>query len=203
MRGEVCQGETGFTLVELLVALGVLALASGLLFSSLHMARFTAHGRLEAAGDDTIPAAQRVLVHGLEQALAVNGNRATLHFLAPPPDRKGPDALQRYRLVKTRAGDLILYNASTLLEGVNWRSTPLLKRVQAMEFAYYGRDRAGAPPRWRSSWPEGERTPELVRLRLRLAPGDGRSWPDLVVRPRARSTDHCRIDLASGQCEPA
>ena len=55
--------------------------------------------------------------------------------------------------------------------------------VERIELAYWPRPGSpGSPaPAWASAW-AGNDLPLLIRLRVVFPPGDGRHWPDIVVR---------------------
>lgn len=215
--------EEGFTLIELLVALGVLALAAGLLVTVLNSAWLAVRSQSGPAGDSTVGAAQRILRARLERLAPVirsdssngiidaSGDAHLFSFTAPPLDRLAPDALQRFRLVLTPAGDMMLYTANGLDDRIDlrdpslvgWRPTRLLGGVEALDIAYFGPDQLGKVDRWQNFWLDRPQPPALVRVRLSFAQGDTRRWPDLIIRPRASVNTACRIERATGRCEAA
>jgi general secretion pathway protein J len=213
--------EEGFTLIELLVALGVLALAAGMLVAVLNSAWLAVRAQGGPAGDTSVGAAQRILRARLERLAPVirsdsskaivdaDGDAQLFSFAAAPLDRLAPDALQRFRLVLSPAGDLMLYTASGLDDRIDlrdrslvgWRPTRLLSDVGTMDIAYFGPDPFSRRDRWQSFWLDRPQPPALVRIRLTFAAGDPRSWPDLIVRPRASVNTACRIERGTGRCE--
>lgn len=216
--------ERGFTLVELLVSLAILGLVAGMLLAGLGMtglvaARASAHG-----GDlDEITTAQMILRGRLERLRAVTrmdssepivdaqGTEGDFSFFAPPFGRTEPDALQRYRILLNATGDLVLYSSSGLddrvdlhaRELVGWTPTRLMSGVASLSIGYYGSDRHRGGRRWQSFWADRPQPPDLVRIRIGFPPGDRRSWPDLVIRPRSTINSLCKIDELSGRCEGA
>lgn len=213
--------EAGFTLIELIVALGVLAMAAGMVVAALNSAWLTVPHRGQAIGDQSVVAAQHILRTRLERLSAVvrsdssdpivdaQGDARMLSFAAPPLPRLGPDALQRYRLIVTPAGDLMLYTASTLDDRIDlrdraligWQPNRLLRGVRDIELSYFGPDRFSASGRWQKFWIDRPQPPALIRIRLAFNDNDPRHWPDLIIRPRATVNAACRIQRASGRCE--
>lgn len=63
------------------------------------------------------------------------------------------------------------------------KDNEILNGVERVEFAYWGLPSPGAPPTWLTAW-DGPSLPDLVRIRVALAKGDPRHWPDLIVAPR-------------------
>jgi general secretion pathway protein J len=213
--------EAGFTLVELLVSLALLAVASALLLAGMT----TGHNlsrRAEAASlaSESVVAAQTALRDRIEAMTAdalygpgvpiveVLGGPDTLRFTAPVAMAQRPAPPQVYRLIRTRAGELSLFHIDPLSTrgdpyglGVGgWARDPLIGNVTRLDIAYFG----AAPPdnqrRWRSQWQDRPNLPELVRLRVTFGPGDRRVWPELIVRPQTTVTTACQLDRVSGEC---
>lgn len=213
--------EAGFTLMELLVALAVLGLAAGLLTAMIGGAWAALPLAQQPQRDEGVIAAQRIVrarierlaplvrIDSTQQIVDARGYPRQFSFAAPPLDREGPGALQRFRLMLTSSGDLVLFAASGLDERVDlndpslvgWQATKLISGVRDVELAYYGADRLDPDERWQQFWIDRAQPPALVRIRLRFAEGDRRHWPDLIVRPRATVNALCRINHASGRCE--
>jgi general secretion pathway protein J len=60
--------------------------------------------------------------------------------------------------------------------------TELIGNVDDLQFAYWGTPNPNSAPAWLTQW-DGPALPGLVRIRLGLAKGDPRRWPDLIVTP--------------------
>jgi general secretion pathway protein J len=213
--------EAGFTLIELLVALGVLSMAAAMLVAAFNSAWFASKPRASDRDDQSVVTAQYIVRARLERLSAIvrsdssdpivdaQGDTRILSFAASPLPRFAPDALQRYRLIVTPAGDLMLYTASTLDDRIDlrdraligWQPTRLLSGVRELELSYFGPDRFSASGRWQKFWIDRPQPPALVRIRLAFNDGDPRRWPDLIVRPRATVNAACRIQPFSGRCE--
>jgi general secretion pathway protein J len=65
----------------------------------------------------------------------------------------------------------------------------LLSNVAGINFAYFGRKRDQAEPDWHAEWDDVDSLPELLRLEVEFRDGDRRSWPSLVVAPKARGDE--------------
>ncbi|MFZ4689189.1 MAG: prepilin-type N-terminal cleavage/methylation domain-containing protein [Polymorphobacter sp.] len=214
-------GETGFTLVELLVSLALLTMTAMLLLTTM----VTGHGFEKRTGEAAIAAESVAAAHGflrdrIEMLVPdaqfapggfvanVVGDASVFSFTAPPARAFQPSPPQRFRLLLTRSGRLALFSLDPLsvradvdaLSLRGWQRQDLLDRVASLEIAYFG----VAPPdnqrRWRARWQDRPAPPELVRIRLGFAPGDKRIWPELIVRPATAMTGGCRIDGISGRC---
>lgn len=211
----------GFTLIELLVALAVLGMAAAMMVATLNSAWLAMPQQKRGNDDQSVVAAQLVLRGRIERLSAAvrldssepivdtQGDSRILSFAAPPLPRLGPDALQRYRLIVTPAGDLMLYTASGLDDRIDlrdraligWQPNRLLRGVQDIEISYFGPDRFSTAGRWQKFWIDRPQPPALIRIRVRFGQGDNREWPDLIIRPRATVNAACRIQRSSGRCE--
>jgi general secretion pathway protein J len=213
--------QSGFTLVELLVSLALFGLAASLLLAGLNMTWVSARSQHmgDNAGQDVV-AAQSILRQRIERMFGLvrldssvalvdaNGNERTFSFFAAPLPRTAPDAVQRYRLILTSAGDLMLYTANGLDDRIDlgdrslayWAPSRLLTGVRELSLNYFGSTARGTGTGWQNSWSDRPEPPALVRVRVSFAPSDKRIWPDLIVRPRANVNTVCRIDRATQRC---
>lgn len=206
--------QAGFSLVEMLVSLVVLALAAVLLTNGIGWV-----GRsldLAHQGDarvDSIATAQFLLRQRLAASQPVQDIQAGagnldfvgldnhIDFIAEPEDQAAPDAYQYYRIARDPDGDLTLFSVSTLdpkvdfhnAATVGWTAHPLVKGTAAIEIRYLGR--SPFAPRdglvWQDNWTHRTSMPLLVRVRVSFPEGDIRVWPDLIVHPRAAVQDTC------------
>lgn len=215
------QRTNGFTLIELLVSLFVLGAIAGLLISGLMMTRTMANRAKQQSGNaESILTAQTIIRDRIETMVAstrfdtfspivdMRGGSNIVSFFAPPAPSTRPNSVERYRLVRSAPGDLVLYSVVDVEDRVNvysagevgWAATVLLTGVEALDIAYFG----AAPPdgarRWRNEWIERQQPPELVRVRVAFKRSDNRIWPDLVARPASTVNSECRIDTFSGRC---
>ncbi len=61
--------------------------------------------------------------------------------------------------------------------------TELIRGVERFDLAYWGSPSPGEPAGWQSRWDRRD-IPELIRVRLGFATGDRRRWPDLIAAPQ-------------------
>ena len=61
--------------------------------------------------------------------------------------------------------------------------TELIRGVDRIDLAYWGSPSPEQPAGWQAQW-DGPAIPELIRLRLALAKGDRRRFPDLIAAPQ-------------------
>ena len=191
------RGEAGFTLLEIVVALVVLAillvtLTRGVQFG---LAAFDRQDRMIATGGrlEAVDSTLRRLFEQLDPGTSTDGNTVTgthhaVAFRSPLPvaaqNRPGAlpsDGLADLRLSVDGSHHLLL--AWVPHRHVR-RSGPapkphletLLDNVERIDLDYWSE---GAwHPRWNELKP-----PLLIRLRLVFPEGDPRRWPDLVAAP--------------------
>ena len=199
--------DAGFTLVELLVALALLALLSTLLAAGL---RFSRNAVLSGeAGTERLLSAERALEivrRQVQQAdplplagtgdrppVTFAGDRANIVFVAPPAAYLAPGgeqidwlqiepAASGLRLVlRFRPLDRTRDTWPPRLDPSEFQSIVLLDGISAAQFSYFGRTQPSDAAQWWQKWEALPTLPGLVRLAL--ASG-GTIWPDLVVAPR-------------------
>lgn len=213
--------EAGFTLVELLVSLALLAMTAVLLLATLSTGRGVERRAAGAtSASESIAAAHGLLRDRIESMapeaiygpgdpiIEMHGESDVMNFIASPATAQRPAPPQRFRLLLTRSGEVSLFSIDPLTKVtdpdlpsvVGWNRAPLIGNVARMDIAYFG----AAPPdgqrRWRNRWYNRPELPGLVRIRLDFADGDRRVWPDLVVRPAATLNTACVIDRTTGRC---
>jgi general secretion pathway protein J len=195
--------QSGFTLLELLVALVVLGLLvvgltqgvrAGLTMWGAQSRRVGETGELDASArvlrnllsGITAPAAGG-LARGAVGATKVDGRSDSLAFVGDLPTGLGT----------TRRANITL----ELVEGrlmLRWTphrhelttapepepiETELIHGVESVEFAYWGSPSPGQPAGWQAQWDNFD-IPGLIRVRLAFAKNDRRRWPDLIAAPR-------------------
>lgn len=199
--------DEGFTLVEMLVSLAILGVASALMAEGFSASR-GALGRLRAHDRDTatVASAEMRLRAALERMavrarfdaatpyVEIDGDTGRLDFAAAaPPGASTP--VEAERLSLSPDGDLVLGPAA---DGPPAPDRVLLHDAASLDIAYFGRD--GSAAGWRDDWVRQPSPPELVRVRVGFARGDRRGWPELIVRPAAEVDNDCVIDADTAQC---
>jgi general secretion pathway protein J len=213
--------DAGFTLVELLVSLAIVAVLSGMVLAGVQLGFQTAaQARARGAGNAAVITAQTVLRDRIEALVPntrfefarpiadVRGDAARFSFSAPAAPAERPASLTRYRLARSEEGELALYALADTTAGIDpyapgtagWDRQVLLTNVERLEIAYFGTLPAEAARDWRSRWIERGNPPELVRIRVTFFEGDRRQWPDLVIRPVPNVNAACTVDPETGQC---
>jgi general secretion pathway protein J len=216
--------QRGFTLLELVIALMLLALMSGVLYGALGYAgRSWESGEAKAEATASMRLTHQFLRAQLEgqhplrmrkmpeYPLLFGGSRDELRYAAQLPARISGGGVWYYHLEVVKEGDrsrLVLERQVPELDGSaipgfdrSDRSV-LAEDIAELRISYYGRD-AGASlatnPTWRERWDDRNRLPLMVRIDV--LPQRGPAWPTLVVAPRQAPESGCRQwDAATERC---
>lgn len=202
----VPRGATGFTLVELLIAITLLGLISTVTYGAIWTANRSlsvVEQRVEL--NDGLRVAQEFLRRNLAQARAVlavqdkrmqvvfTGTSDSLSFVAPAPLQRGQGGgLFLYHLRLSKRGEeryALLLGYAQYVAGREQDAEPLaagesllLDGVDELGFSYFGRDEPEADAEWMSEWPRTDILPQLVRIKLTMTPGGEESTLTLAIK---------------------
>lgn len=199
-----CGGNAGFTILELLVTLFLLAVIATSIVGGLQFGRRA--WELGKGGDEVEPSA-RILAHLIARTLpsaAIDAHgRPALVFVGRPHSLifvslsegetqfAGP-ALEKMALFNGAAGaqDLALWT-SVFRVKTAWtrprsqmRRISLLKGVSLFKLSYFGVTNPLRPPHWRLDWVGQDRLPLLIAIRMVVTRGLRRHVIDLSARLR-------------------
>jgi general secretion pathway protein J len=182
----------GFTLLELLVALGLLGMLMVLLAATLGLGvrGWAARGEQTVRHADLDPV-RTSLAELVATGRLIHGDPGRLRLVARLPRSAKDDTLKEI-VVEVEAGRLVLRHAPFVrgrTAEAQAVTVELARGIAGLDAAFFqgpsaetsGEDR---PLGWRAAWALADGIPRLVRLRLVLPAGDPRAWPDLVVEPR-------------------
>jgi general secretion pathway protein J len=211
---NLAASSRGFTLVELTIALVLMAAIAALLYGSLSLAARTWDGgeaKMQQVADlrttqtylrSQIAAEypQRMLKIA-EFPLLFSGERDEMRYAAALPPRVAEGGVYYFRLAVVRDGDRSLLVQERMIPDVNALEPPefrdaersiLAEGIAELRIAYFGRpaDAADAvAPAWLDRWDDKQRLPMLVRIDVK--PQKGPAWPTLVVEPRRSPEAGC------------
>jgi general secretion pathway protein J len=211
---KLASRSRGFTLVELTIALVLMAAISAVLYGSLSLAARTWDGgeaKMQQVADlrttqtylrSQIAAEypQRMFkIQGFP--LLFTGARDEMRYAAALPSRVAAGGVYYFRLAVVRDGDRSLLVQERMIPDVNALEVPefrdadrsiLAEGIAELRIAYFGRppDAADAvPPAWLDQWDDKQQLPTLVRIDVK--PEKGAPWPTLVVEPRRSPAAGC------------
>jgi general secretion pathway protein J len=208
----------GFTLIEVLVSVALLALIATILVASLQLGGHTWQRvtRLAASSED-IAQAQAFLRERLGTVYPdthVDGPLATPSFLVSdgsslefsgfaPAASTG--ALLRYQIaVRGERGALTVRArrdspSSSVRPSADGTDETLVRDVASLTLQFW-QESADSPGRWVNSWSAPKDLPRLIRIDVNFPPGDPREWPSLYVEPRVDTAVDCQFDVVSRRC---
>lgn len=199
--------SSGFTLVEMLLAMTLLSILLALAYGGLQAAtRATDRGQRILEESGRLRMAHQFVRKQINQAipLAFNqtegealevpepevflGDAEMIRFVAPMPGYLGFGGPQVQELFFEKGEDgLQLYLVHALVqgfeEGMLDDSEPilLLDRIERAEFQFLGRDEEGELMPWTTFWEQPEILPEAVALDIEFVEDTYADWPLLVA----------------------
>ena len=213
--------ERGFTLIELTVALVLMAGMAAVMFGSLSLAgRSWDSGEAKATQASDMRSTQTYLRSqlsaqypqrlwkALELPLLFGGERDEIRFAAAMPARVAEGGVYLFRVAVVKSGDKSQLVQERMVPDVSALEPPefrdadrsvLAEGIAEMRIGYFGRDAQAADvdtPTWRDKWDDKQRLPLLVRIDVK--PEKGQAWPTLVVEPR-RSLEAGCVSFDAGQ----
>ena len=213
----------GFTLIEVVIAMALLATIMVLLYSGLTFALRSwdagdANGRRVAdrrLGENFLRREMTELFpmrwkDATTVKFAFEGEQRHLRFVSSRPAGLQKGGLSLVSL-EVQDGDerrrhLMMRRAQPDDEAVDFapleKAEPvlLIADVESAQFSYFGAESDFAEPSWTDSWPHKAQIPLLVRLRVKMT--DGRVLPDFVIRVMLGVEAGCLESSFQRGCRP-
>jgi general secretion pathway protein J len=213
--------NSGFTLVELLLAITLLSMLMALAYGGLHAATqatdrgqeiLEERGRLRMAHqfvrkqlNQAIPLAfaqSDGRVTGQKDPEVFLGSASSVRFVGPMPGYLGfgGPQVQQLNIIQGDNGlELVLQHA--LVQGFEESKLQerdpilLIDRINFAEFQFLGRDERGDLTPWTSEWLQTDQLPAAVALQIEFEEGAYAEWPLLVAAVRI---DPSAVDVRKG-----
>ena len=200
------RSEAGFSLIEMLVAIGILALVLAMLPGTFNLARRTwdatavldrrarqdgGRSFLQARLAEAMPIFEPVGAGAVQ--LVFTGTAETLTFVAPSAN--GPQGAGLYRFTleakaQGSAGNALVVAVApfVLKRGRDDAATVdehvLYEGLTSASFRYYGRkDLAASTPSWQTAWTRRDALPDAVELSIT----SGRSMRTILIELRLKN----------------
>jgi prepilin-type N-terminal cleavage/methylation domain-containing protein len=195
--------EAGFTLLEMLVALALLAVIAALLVAAITSARQALNVVDRRGTQASVPAVQSVLRRLLvearanldvaEQAVpyrAFIGEPNKLGFVSSFVPQGQYGGLWRYEIALDASEGAAESSALVLTQQLVRPVSPatgqplrtvLINEVRALSVRYFGAEDKDSAPQWQDAWRHPYRLPRLVSVDVTFVRADGRQWTTLTV----------------------
>lgn len=205
----------GFTLIEILVTLALMAMISTILIASL---TFGGHVWQKAIGiasnTEEVAQAQKFLRAHLSSLVFTTGrpfgasvpqglssDGTSLEFTAE--SEAAGSALLRYK-VDVSSSRVLQVQSTPVRPNAGQNVTsgtpePLLRNVASIEIQFWVQS-ADAPGQWVGRWSDLARVPPLVRIDVVFGLKDARRWPPLYIEPHVDTPSDCAFDVVSRRC---
>jgi general secretion pathway protein J len=215
---SVSPRSRGFTLIEVLVALALMAMIATILIASLQIGGHTWQRVARATTQiEDIAQAQSILRRQLStlylhqsstretsalRSLVSDGHQLEYSSLAPLARAAG---IWRYQVsLATSTGTLTIRsrhvrNGGTEPALLDWSEETLLKSVATLTIQFWLQPE-DAPARWVDQWVDSNALPRLIRVEVTFAHNDPRRWPPFYVEPRVDTSALCVFDVVSRRC---
>ena len=201
------QRVTGFTLVELLLAITLMSILLGLTYTGLRAAaRSSERGEIMLAAGGEMRASHQFVRRQINQMLPLSfavtddinavrivfvGDANHIQYVAPMPGYLGSGGpqVQLLELASDNEGNVLQFSHALLQgyeEGHLFERDPviLLENVESAGFEFLGQDEDGEVTGWVPSWDKPDILPVAVRLNLAFSDETQMLWPDLVAGVR-------------------
>jgi len=206
--------DSGFTLLEMLVAITLLALLSVALVAGMRFGtRIWDKAETSDLDSNAVRAAEKRVASDLSRIypkpLVVNATDSMIDFTGGPQrmeflstaDR--PDG-QMTRVALSAANDdqglAMELDARPELARSGGTQEVLLRHLRSIDFAYFGASGDEKTPAWHTSWQHEKSLPQLVRIRAET-PHANVTWSELVVRPKIAADISCIYDAITKICK--
>lgn len=218
--------NTGFSLMELLIAITILGFILTLLFAAFRFAQRSwdaAEQRIEKTSQAQIgrqfltnlitQASPLVWKNSPEKYVAFSGTTTAIRLVTELPAHFDGGGLQQVALmVETdeAISSLIFSNAPLNREVIDFdvqsndNSHVIIEKAKKIVFSYYGPEKTGpvptaeAPSVWTNKWEKTEQLPKLIRIQFETDP----PWPDLFISPMISQGGGCLWDDFYKRCVP-
>ena len=192
------QKSTGFTLLEVMIAMTLLSIMVILLFSSLKIgAESWDKGERKIAEVNEKAVVYQFFKRHLptirplwddfsddERSFSFQGMQDKLQFVSVFPASASRKGMQLFEVGfdKTEKGviKVVLKPFYPPLEDEQWQleEVVLLDNIEEFELAYFGKEDSGSEGVWTDNWQEKEFLPALIKVRIELE--DGSYWPEMI-----------------------
>jgi general secretion pathway protein J len=205
MKHPASRSEAGFTVLELLVSLAILAIVLSFLPSTLRLGQRVWESDARFIQREGTAAFQHAIAIRLEQTMPIfirdpagglrldfDGKPDSVAFVAPSASGPAGGGVYRFTLWAPEGHGLTL--RQTLYRQASGEAARLPStdhvapaKVKAMSLRYFGQAKAGETAGWQDEWPRQDALPDLVEISIHAsgAPASQRAVVALRLKPPA------------------
>jgi general secretion pathway protein J len=199
LAGRQCHGEQGLTLIELLLALAIVAVLTGFLAGGLSIGRraFDADrsGQVSVQTDAAIQTVSSLIASALpvraseansKAGVMFDGRQDTLLFVGLSEGRSMRGGPHMIRLRRSGA-DIVVdvmgpaAEAARNVGGLTPTRVVALKGVRDIRFSYFGSTNPPRPSGWQTQWFGAERLPDLVSIQIEFEDARRNEPPRIIA----------------------
>jgi general secretion pathway protein J len=223
--------QTGFSLMEIIVAMTMLSLIMAMIYGGIHSSRKMAHkGNNRINATNEIRVVQELVRRQISRILPMafkeeddtfvifEGDDKHIMYVSPMPGYlgKGGPHVQLIEIVNAKGGKILQFSHWLLNDSIeedtfedsDQEPVVLLENVKDAEFSFMKLDEEGEPGDWENDWEEPENTPLMVKLEVDMGEGALMQWPIMEVAlmldataTNRRVSEHLLLRNSSGRGE--
>ena len=216
--------EVGFTLLELLISLTVLALFIPLIFGGFSFGSRVWDRTERAEKQQSLVMMRTFLKQQLHSAFppvannfydattkTFSGLEDELSFVAPLPQSTNIVGKAIYILKEEISEEglksLVVswqpeFGALGILRnGRDLTEVTLIANIKRLSFRYFGSNGSSQPNAWKTIWSDEKRLPQLIQIMIEFPRDDKRRWQPLIIAPAITGAPLCEYDPVSRLCK--
>ncbi len=196
--------QTGFTLIEIIVVMTMLALIMTMVYGAINTSRKMASKgvkRIDATNE--VRVVQELIRRQISRILPMafkeedgvfvifEGDEHHIMYVSPMPGYlgKGGPHVQLIEIVDGKGGKILQFSHWLLNDSLEEDSfdnsdqepVVLLENIEDAQFSFMKLDEEGEPEDWDSQWEEGENTPLMVQLEVEMGKKSLMPFPTMEV----------------------
>jgi general secretion pathway protein J len=209
--------ESGFTLIEVLIGITLLAMLGTLIASGTRLGgrAWTSAERQTSDGDAVLlvqALLRRTIVHAVPAFVSDDPQVRTIDFagepnglslVAPQPgmQNNGPWVRQQFYVGQRGVSRTLFVSLVPTARNVAGGQIPLLDHISQIRFSYYGSQPPSETPAWQDSWTNRNSLPDLIRIVVTRDNPKLPIWPELIVGTRATANAACIYQALANDCQ--
>jgi len=196
--------QSGFTLIEIIVVMTMLALIMTMVYGAINTSRkMASKGLKRIDATNEVRVVQELVRRQVSRILPMafkeeegtfvifEGDAEYIMYVSPMPGYlgKGGPHVQLIEIVNAKGGKILQFSHWLLNDSLEQDSfddsdqepVVLLENIEDAEFSFMRLDEEGEPGDWETDWEEGENTPLMVKLDVDMGRGALMSFPTMEI----------------------